>query len=450
MQANEGLKPPIPEAPKVSKTPEFGEKLKSNMEKLKTYVGDFGRDIATANEMARDKFGDTAIGNAEKGVLPTLFGLAAEHLLSDVLDKGLKTGDIRFNRTFLPLNRETITKLQELRKRNPNMYYFIESAVKDVVIGLTYNGIAHFSGRALDPAEAKHFVGSLVISALDALGPNGKGEVQQDMSKPPQKFIQQERRNLEIQRTERDAAYQKVPWPPEAVENARKQGLMQLRNQQKDIEKQWIDADHANELWAQFVESKKHAFQDQHGQKEIPEGLRQRWVKQFIEKYGSFDPRVVGKTKEELRLEILPPKISNSIFKAESQKNDQAAEKEGKAVQRRLKRAAVALLRAYKNLEEFDAKYPFTAESVKEPYSLKKEALALVKYSNPPVLKGLDVIITSMNELRLNYEEVRKVRKEKGGMPGQKVEMSSKRDWQDRGNRNQIRYGNSNWRDRKS
>lgn len=84
----------------------------------------------------------------------------------------------------------------------------------------------------------------------------------------------------------------------------------------------------------------------------------------------------------------------------------------------------------------------------------------VVDVSNPVTMLGIDMIGSGITSLIRNFREVRKVRKEKGGMEGKKVAMPKKEGWKDRGsdrkpyekreyNKDKVYYGKSNWRDKK-
>ncbi len=76
----------------------------------------------------------------------------------------------------------------------------------------------------------------------------------------------------------------------------------------------------------------------------------------------------------------------------------------------------------------------------------------LLNYSNPATNLGLSMMIDGVSTLFKNFKEVKKVRKEKGGLAGKKVEMPKKGGWQDRGDRGGYRGGHrekNNWQDKK-
>lgn len=75
-------------------------------------------------------------------------------------------------------------------------------------------------------------------------------------------------------------------------------------------------------------------------------------------------------------------------------------------------------------------------------------------YSNPATLLGLSMVGQSMMTMKDNFLKVRKVRKEKGGLAGKKVEMPKKGGWQDRGDRGGYhaqgeRRDQHKWQDKK-
>jgi len=80
----------------------------------------------------------------------------------------------------------------------------------------------------------------------------------------------------------------------------------------------------------------------------------------------------------------------------------------------------------------------------------------LINSSNPATLLGIDMIIDGGATFVRNLQEVKKVRKERGGLPGKKVEMPKKDRWQPRGERRdynnkpyasheKVYYGKSQW-----
>ena len=95
-----------------------------------------------------------------------------------------------------------------------------------------------------------------------------------------------------------------------------------------------------------------------------------------------------------------------------------------------------------------------------EQTPVEKLIYKMVDVSNPVTMLGLDMIGSGITNLIRNFREVRKVRKEKGGLEGKKVAMPKKEGWKDRGsdrkpyekreyNKDKVYYGKSNWRDKK-
>ena len=80
-----------------------------------------------------------------------------------------------------------------------------------------------------------------------------------------------------------------------------------------------------------------------------------------------------------------------------------------------------------------------------------------LKYSNPATILGIDWIIDGFGTLVWNFSKVRKVRKERGGLPGKKVEMpKEEKRWEDRKtgrwedrNKDKVYYGRSQWNPQK-
>jgi hypothetical protein len=56
----------------------------------------------------------------------------------------------------------------------------------------------------------------------------------------------------------------------------------------------------------------------------------------------------------------------------------------------------------------------------------------VLQYSNPATNLGVDMVVSGLKALHKNFKEVRKVRKEKGGLEGKKVFMPKKGDWKER------------------
>lgn len=81
-----------------------------------------------------------------------------------------------------------------------------------------------------------------------------------------------------------------------------------------------------------------------------------------------------------------------------------------------------------------------------------------VDISNPVTMLGIDMIGGGITSLVRNFREVRKIRKESGGMEGKKVVIPKKEGWKDRGgdrkpfekrdyNKDKVYYGKSAWKD---
>lgn len=85
----------------------------------------------------------------------------------------------------------------------------------------------------------------------------------------------------------------------------------------------------------------------------------------------------------------------------------------------------------------------------------------LVDISNPVTVLGIDMIAGGLTTLIRNFKEVRKVRKEKGGLEGKKVFMPKKESWKDRGgdrkpygerrdySKDKVYVAKANWKDKK-
>jgi hypothetical protein len=76
----------------------------------------------------------------------------------------------------------------------------------------------------------------------------------------------------------------------------------------------------------------------------------------------------------------------------------------------------------------------------------------VLNLSNPVTVLGADMMFTGLTTLAKNFKDVRKMRKEKGGLEGKKVFMPKKDSWQDRGgkrekwqpNKDKVYFGRSN------
>lgn len=78
----------------------------------------------------------------------------------------------------------------------------------------------------------------------------------------------------------------------------------------------------------------------------------------------------------------------------------------------------------------------------------------ILNYSNPATNLGLSMMVDGAGTLFKNFKEVKRVRKEKGGLAGKKVEMPKKGGWQDRGDRGGYhaqgeRRDQHKWQDKK-
>ncbi len=159
-----GIKPPLPHIPKQE-----GEKG-AWADRLKTHVGDFARDIVTANKMATDKFdGDTALLRAAKGSVTALIGVGLERVINDVWEGGM-SGKELLSRPYIKFSQKTIDSIRALEKSNPRLHLFATQAIKDVVTGITYNGLAFFSRPMLESLKAEHLIASLGINVGEAIG----------------------------------------------------------------------------------------------------------------------------------------------------------------------------------------------------------------------------------------------------------------------------------------
>jgi len=171
MHANETLKPHFTERinnPNLS-TPEAGpKKEKTWVEKLTTSVLDLGRDIVSANQMAKEKFdGSSALMQAAKGTTTALIGVGLEKAMDEYFDGVMSGKEPILGRTNARFGENFQKVIKGLEKTNPRMHHFIVQSTKDLVVGGAYNGLAFFSRPILELARA------LGVNATEAMFTKG-------------------------------------------------------------------------------------------------------------------------------------------------------------------------------------------------------------------------------------------------------------------------------------
>lgn len=192
MQANEILQPntAMPEQgklqfQKVKSSVEgvfakhTGEKKETEFEpgwwkKLETATLDLGRDVLTANEMAKSKLdGDSALLRAAKGATTTLLGIGLEKALDDVFERGITGKDPIIYRPQIQFSPKIAENLKNLERTNPRIHHFVLQATKDTLTGMIYNGISFFSRPMFESVKGEHLVGSLAVNATEAMFTKG-------------------------------------------------------------------------------------------------------------------------------------------------------------------------------------------------------------------------------------------------------------------------------------
>lgn len=334
-------RPPMPKNSPQVETALSGwdaEMAKEKVEnKIGTKIADLVRDIATANQMAKDKFdGDTALMHTARGSVSALIGVGLESVMDSAWKTGIKNGQVWAGRIPLQIGEQTRAQLKELATKHVRWNYFVENTGKDLLTGFAYNAIAYFSGRMLPQAEAQHLLWSVGLNALEARGTKGLDSyVNREATIDAQRDLEKEKILRETRLAETKAAV------------AAAQGRS----------KELITRVQTDELAAQ----------------------------------GNLDA------------------VNNKI--------------------------------ANLTIPEADV--------LKWQTTIRK----YLKHSNPATILGVDWLLDGLVTLFKNVGKVRKVRKERGGLPGQKVEMPASNDrWQNRDRReqgdkkqNKVYYGRSQW-----
>lgn len=198
MQQAETLKPKNPEPQKPGSTDEWYNRVKAQLEqnpgvekakagegkergekgpqwlqKLMTSVGDFGRDVMTANEMAKDKFERTAFSYGLQAVLTGGAGVGIEAALGPAWDsmwQGKKTFIERFEIAPSVAEKLNAFILDNSNDWKARVGYFIKEGSEDLAIAGIYNLLFTWRMQRLFKAvEPEHLASSLAIDALEAL-----------------------------------------------------------------------------------------------------------------------------------------------------------------------------------------------------------------------------------------------------------------------------------------
>lgn len=151
-------------------TPEAGPRKEHTwMEKMSIAALDMGRDIVTANRMAKDKFdGNSALMQAAKGATTTLVGVGLEKAMEEYFEGVMKGQEPLVSRTPSKFGEGFRSVLSSLEKTSPRLHHFFVQSAKDLVVGGAYNGLAFFTRPLLESAKAEHLVGSLAVNASEA------------------------------------------------------------------------------------------------------------------------------------------------------------------------------------------------------------------------------------------------------------------------------------------
>lgn len=141
-------------------------KEKSGIATLGTTIMDTFRDLDTANKMAASKFdGDSALMHMARGFVSGAVGAGLE-IASDQLWKKKWTGtEAIFPSAWFKVGSDIDSKMKQLAKKNPKLYYFVREGTQDLAIGALYNFIAFRSQPLLPQTEPKHLLASLATNA---------------------------------------------------------------------------------------------------------------------------------------------------------------------------------------------------------------------------------------------------------------------------------------------
>lgn len=384
-------------------------KERNFVERLATSVDDFIGDVVTANAMAKEKFdGDSALMHAARGGVTGLIGVGLGAAFDKVLTKSVKEGEIWPSKIKIPLSKEVAQKLEVLGSEHPRIRYFVENATKNFVIGATYNGLAYFSRPMIPSIEAKHLLGSMAVSAADAMGQ--KGQLREQSSSEVKSLVQEAKLRA-TEASEREKAYRmaKENLDPKSVEEAAR--------------KAWID-----ELNIKQTER------------------REEWLNAFIE----------GKNREEL-MDTFPKPLSKHEYRRMRAKNKTAAAAEGQRVKDLHHKLLTEAFHAKIALDKINSSVKYAEiKNESTQLNLKDKALALGVYVNPVTLLGFDWVVDGVATLVANTKKVRDLRKEYGGLQGKKVPIApsdARRRYTDRkpydqkpfSNKDQVYYGKARW-----
>ena len=158
----------------AGKGPEKG-KEKSIVKRMSTTVLDIGRDILTANEMAKERFdGDSALLRVARGATTTAIGIGLEKVLDEAFKKNMEDGGkLYFGKLQVDIPPEVAKLIKGFEIKNPRWHHLILQSTKDLLTGTIYNGLAFFSRPMLESAGSEHLVGSLAVNASEAMFTKG-------------------------------------------------------------------------------------------------------------------------------------------------------------------------------------------------------------------------------------------------------------------------------------
>lgn len=174
MQPNETLKPKMPEVHVPLGTEKEAPQW---LNKLGMAVADMGRDIATANDMAKDKFdGDSAFMHTIRGFMTVGVGAGMEAAMDSLWDsvwQGKKTFIERFE-IGSGVAKKLNTFIDDPNQRSFNwkarLGYLIKEGSQDLSIATIYNMIMTFRNQNLfTKVQPEHLASSLTVDALEAL-----------------------------------------------------------------------------------------------------------------------------------------------------------------------------------------------------------------------------------------------------------------------------------------
>lgn len=444
MQANESLRPHFTERinKPVLSVPEstpHKDKEKSWIEKLGTSFSDLGRDLGTANQMAKDKFdGDSALLHSARGGMTTLIGFGLDAALDDVLSKGVKQGEVWIGRQNFKLGKDVVEQLAEIGENNPRLRNFIESASQNFITGLAYNTMAYFSGHTLPSVEPKHLLSSLVASATEAMGPKGLEKIENAKVSASKSDYDRMVGLLANQMQEKQRAINAIPTRDVAMTSERARLLEELKNDRKRLNEDWVKAREKNtrtEIMDEILPRVKSKRQIRKERRATISEINARAKAAGI----AADERLVNAAED------------FNIFKLI------IGEDYPEALEAYKRHIGSTVADENTSTPDVD-----TVVHAAKTSRWKAEAQKILKFANPATILGLDWMVDGIVTLEENFRKVRKVRKDKGGLAGKTVEMPKNDDkykpkewrnqrgkyenkgkWQ--GNKDTVYYGKSNW-----